>query len=1178
MSGSVFIGTTEYRVAETIGTVNETIERTGSLSGDVTITYGLTGDTATAGQDFVGGFGTVVMPSGASEVTVPVQILDDNLAEATERFTFSIVNVDNGTLFAPRTSNIYILDDETPAPPPPVEPPLVSSYNVTATPLVSGLDQPLRIVQSPIDPSNVYVAEKPGVIAVANLTTGAVTPMIDLSANVNDSGDRGLLSIALHPDFAHNPYIYATIVIDPSDSASQTGLAGPDGTGNRYAELVRFTADASTGYTTLVPGSEVVLLGGAGQSLADISGGGAEDFTGPGSNDPSSERYLNPAATTPPVVINGIKQDYWKVDSSSHVGGSLAFGPDGALYVSIGDGTGFDYADPRTVDVQSTDSLSGKILRIDPMTGLGLPDNPFVTPDMSLDSNAAKVYQLGIRNAFSIDFDTDGKLILSNTGWNSYEMIDTGGPGANFGWPYFEGGDGGVLDRAPAYDNFSSAGAFYAAVASGTINVTPAFRAFSHDSTAPGFQVQAITGSEVVYNGSIYPASLQNDYIFSDFPQGEIYAVNVNDRTDIKFLDQWPGAAPTDFIQGADGYIYYADIINGVIGRLGISDIPNGPVTSNVGSGADQLTLLISQDAYQGNAQYTVSVDGTQIGGIQVASATRASGGDDTVNVFGDFAQGRHTLTINFLNDAWGGTAGADRNLYLDGLNYDGSAVPGALGSFQQSGPKNFVFSDNGGMPAGGGGTTGGNPKTVTVGSGSDQIVLKIAEDAFQGDAQYTVSVDGVQIGGTLTASASQSAGQQDTVNVFGDFAAGQHTVTVNFLNDAWGGTIDADRNLYVDGMTYDGAAVAGATASMQNSGPVSFSFTDTNGGSPPPPPPAGTSSTIGSGAHHLVLKVSEDAFQGDAQYTVSVDGVQIGGTATTTASHAAGVDDTVTVLGDFAPGHHTLTVNFLNDAWGGNLSADRNLYVDGLSYDGVAVPGATAALRQSGPADFGFNDSSGTPPPPVTTSIGSGADTLSLKISEDAFQGDAQYTVGVDGVQIGGTLMASAAHGFGDDIVNVLGNFAPGNHTLVVNFLNDAWGGSANADRNLYVDGLSYNGSAVAGGTASLGQSGPVGFSFTDTSGTPPPPPPPVTNTVGTGDDVLSLKMSQDAYLGNAQYTVSVDGVKIGGTLSASALHSSGQDDTLNVLGNFAPGQHTLTVDFLNDSYGGSPTADRNL
>ncbi len=126
---------------------------------------------------------------------------------------------------------------------------------------------------------------------------------------------------------------------------------------------------------------------------------------------------------------------------------------------------------------------------------------------------------------------------------------------------------------------------------------------------------------------------------------------------------------------------------------------------------------------------------------------------------------------------------------------------------------------------------------TVTIGSGSDTLELSVSEDAYQGNAQFTVSVDGQQIGGTQTATASHAAGQTQLFDVKGTFAAGKHTATVNFLNDGWGGTHDADRNLYVTGATIDNSTVSAATLSEFVSGPQSFSFIDPGNGTAAPPP-----------------------------------------------------------------------------------------------------------------------------------------------------------------------------------------------------------------------------------------------------------------------------------------------------------------------------------------------------
>jgi len=115
----------------------------------------------------------------------------------------------------------------------------------------------------------------------------------------------------------------------------------------------------------------------------------------------------------------------------------------------------------------------------------------------------------------------------------------------------------------------------------------------------------------------------------------------------------------------------------------------------------------------------------------------------------------------------------------------------------------------------------------VTTDSVRQETALKVSQDAYKGDAQYTVSVDGKQIGGVLTAGASHTAGHDDIITVKGDWATGTHKLAVNFLNDSYGGSAAADRYLHVDGITYNGAAVAKGTADLHGNGPVFFSFVD---------------------------------------------------------------------------------------------------------------------------------------------------------------------------------------------------------------------------------------------------------------------------------------------------------------------------------------------------------------
>ncbi|GAA0584699.1 hypothetical protein GCM10009416_23860 [Craurococcus roseus] len=379
-----------------------------------------------------------------------------------------------------------------------------------------------------------------------------------------------------------------------------------------------------------------------------------------------------------------------------------------------------------------------------------------------------------------------------------------------------------------------------------------------------------------------------------------------------------------------------------------------------------------------------------------------------------------------------------------DGLLSDGgpSASAAKLKQMMQEGIQNggTVPTPTEPDPAPNPTTPPAKPIDVSVGSGTDTLVLKISQDAYQGDAQYTVSVDGKQIGGTLTAKASHATGDSDTVTVKGDWAAGAHTVTVTFLNDAYGGAATADRNLYLDAATYNGTAVPGAVKALLASGGAGFSFTEASAPSTPPPA-TGTASNIavGTGSDSLVLKISQDAFNGNAQYTVSVDGKQIGGTLTATALHGSGKSDTVTVKGDWASGKHDVVVTFLNDDWGGSAAADRNLYVDSASYNGAAVANAARDLMGNGGAGFSFTEAAAT----------------------------------TGNLDLAGTSGADAlAGGAGADRLRGLG----GNDTLSGGGGNDALNGGAGADR---LDGGAGNDYLLGGAGADVLTGGAGGDRF---------------------------------------------------------------------------------------------------
>ena len=88
---------------------------------------------------------------------------------------------------------------------------------------------------------------------------------------------------------------------------------------------------------------------------------------------------------------------------------------------------------------------------------------------------------------------------------------------------------------------------------------------------------------------------------------------------------------------------------------------------------SDRLILSLSEDAYEGDAQFTVSVDGTQIGGVQAVTALHSAGHSEDFTLVGSFGSGQHVVSIDFLNDLYGGSAAADRNLYVNSIGLDGA-------------------------------------------------------------------------------------------------------------------------------------------------------------------------------------------------------------------------------------------------------------------------------------------------------------------------------------------------------------------------------------------------------------------------------------------------------------------------------------------------------------------------
>src|SRR5262249_4239570 len=136
-------------------------------------------------------------------------------------------------------------------------------------------------------------------------------------------------------------------------------------------------------------------------------------------------------------------EDCLPSDEDSHSIGTVMFGLDGSMFVGSGDGANYTSVDPRALRAQNVNSLAGKIMRIDPTTGNGLPDNPFFDASCP-QGTRSKVYARGLRNPFRFTIHpVTGDVYIGDVGWNTWEEINTG-KGANFGWPCYEGGTAGT--------------------------------------------------------------------------------------------------------------------------------------------------------------------------------------------------------------------------------------------------------------------------------------------------------------------------------------------------------------------------------------------------------------------------------------------------------------------------------------------------------------------------------------------------------------------------------------------------------------------------------------------------------------------------------------------------------------------------------------------------------------
>jgi glucose/arabinose dehydrogenase len=477
--------------------------------------------------------------------------------------------------------------------------------------VISGLVNP-TVVQFASD-GRIFVGQKDGRIFVYHSLGGAPTLFADLRTQVDDFWDRGLLGMALAPNFAADPSVYVLYAYD----------AAIGGTAPRWSDGCPTPPGATT---------DGCLVSGR---LSRLTAAG-DVMTG-------SEQ----------VLINDWCQQY-----PSHSIGTIAFGTDGALYAGGGDGASFnnvdygqygatyagDLANPcgdppspagtalsppsaeggalRSQSVRRTDgatTLDGTIIRIDPATGQGMAGNPF---SGSSDANKRRVIASGMRNPFRFTVRPGrNELWVGDVGWNTWEEINkvasTGDTIAeNFGWPCYEG--------ATTQSGYQLANLALCTSLSASAVTAPVL-AYNHSSTlAAGDTCPTANGSSIsglaFYTGSSYPASYQGALFFVDHSRNCIWAMLPGgngdpDPTKVQMFESAAGH-PVDLKVGPNGDLFYADLEGGSIHRISysVNQPPTASIVAQPTTGSAPLVVQFngqgSSDPEGGALTYAWDLDG----------------------------------------------------------------------------------------------------------------------------------------------------------------------------------------------------------------------------------------------------------------------------------------------------------------------------------------------------------------------------------------------------------------------------------------------------------------------------------------------------------------------------------------------------------------------------------------
>jgi len=431
----------------------------------------------------------------------------------------------------------------------------------------------------------IFVAEKRGVVKYFNsLNDASPKQLIDIRTNVYNFWDRGLLGMALHPNFPSTPYLYLLYAYDGDIG----GPAPKYGTPNTDSDPCP-TPPGATDQGCVVAGrlSRFTVV-------ADANGA------------------LTIGADGERVMIENWCQQY-----PSHSIGSVVFGNDGKLYVSAGDGASFTFVDYgqmgnpcgdppqeggalRSQDIRTTGDplgFSGSVLRIDPETGA------------PAGFNGTPIIAMGLRNPFRINVrpGANNEIWIGDVGWNDWEEVNvvsntTDGVLRNFGWPCYEG-----LGRQAGYEgaNLPLCQSLYNTPGA----VTPPFYTYSHAAKVVPNDPCPTGGSAIAgvaiqfYTGSAYPSKYNGALFFADYTRKCIWAMinGTNGSPNPNSIEDFAvgAAGPVDLQIAPNGELFYVDLDSGSIRRIQYTSAANRPPTA-----------VISANPTSGGAPLTVNFNG----------------------------------------------------------------------------------------------------------------------------------------------------------------------------------------------------------------------------------------------------------------------------------------------------------------------------------------------------------------------------------------------------------------------------------------------------------------------------------------------------------------------------------------------------------------------------------------